>query len=140
MMSATSTSEQTEIVEAPVVRTNPDKLEFKKYRYFFGRIQIEIGEGYKTMTEDFNPTWKDDQSSLAVVDCDLPMGMVIEESEKHQGKFEIMEVMEGSNAEKAGVKVGDILRANTAQKRDTLAAAESNIAFNSTAGASMAGM
>lgn len=53
---------------------------------------------------------------------------------------QVAEIVEGSNAEKAGIRVGDVLRANTAQKIDAMAAAEGNIAFNSFAGATMAGV
>ena len=98
------------------VRENDKVLNFPVKDYFYGRVDIELGEGYKTMTEDFMPSWKDDQSSLACVEADLPLGMVIEESETLEGKFEIAEVAEGSNAEKAGVKVGDVFRACSAQK------------------------
>ena len=98
-------------------RTNPSFLEFPDRDYFYGRVNIELGEGYKTMTEDYAPSWKDDQCSLAVVEASLPLGMVIEESDNCPGKFEIGEVYEGSNAEKAGVKAGDMLRGVTAQKK-----------------------
>ena len=121
-------------------RSNPEVLDFPRRDYFYGRVSIELGEGYKTMVEDFGPSWKDDQCSLAPVEASLPLGMVIEESENLPGRFEISEVREGSNAEKAGVKVGDILRAVTAQKKDAMAAAEGNIAFNAVAGATTAGV
>ena len=95
----------------------PTKLEFKPRKYFYGVVEIDIGEGYKMMRENFSPSWKDESGSLAVVKCDLPLGMTIEQVENTEGRmtnrslFEIVEVAEGSNAEKAGIKVGDTLRA-----------------------------
>merc|ERR1719271_2358616 len=68
----------------------------------------------KPMDELFNPGFKGDTSSLGVVELPLPMGMIFEESEVAQGKFEIVEVVPGSNAEAAGVQPGDLLRATTA--------------------------
>jgi hypothetical protein len=56
--------------------------------------------------------------------------MVIEESESLPGKIEVVEVAEGSNAEAAGIRVSDVLRACSAQKKDAMTAAEGNIAFN----------
>ena len=53
----------------------------------------------------------------------MPLGMVIEEVQDTEGRlkgiYEITEVFEGSNAEKAGIQVGDAFRAcnATATKR-----------------------
>mmetsp|Transcript_68072 Transcript_68072/g.154010 ORF Transcript_68072/g.154010 Transcript_68072/m.154010 type:complete len:213 (-) Transcript_68072:196-834(-) len=126
--------------EIPEFTPNPAKLEFKPRTYFYGRCTISIGEGYKPMTETFSPSFKDDECSLACVEIELPMGMVIEESADIQGRLEVVEVMEGSNAEFAGVKVGDLLRACTAQKTDAYAAANGNIAFNVLGGGTTAGV
>ena len=45
----------------------------------------------------------------------MPLGMVIDEVKnldgRKKGHFEVVEVMEDSNAEKAGIKVGDAIRA-----------------------------
>jgi C-terminal processing protease CtpA/Prc len=71
---------------------------------------------------------------------DLPLGMVIGESETHKNRIEVLEVLEDGNAARTGIKVGDILRGTTAQKIDSLGASEKNIIFNATAGASTAGM
>lgn len=99
------------------IRENDSKLNFPLNKNKFdGNVDIELGEGYKTMTENFSPSWEDGQCSLACVEASLPLGMIIEESEKIDGKFEIVEVLEGSNAEKAGVRVGDMFRACSAQR------------------------
>merc|ERR1711988_530039 len=98
--------------------------DFQKRSYFYGMVKVELGEGFKPMTEVFNPSWKDDQCSLCVVEVPLPMGMDIEESATMKGRIEVAEIVEGSNAEKAGIRVGDVLRANTAQKIDAMAAAK----------------
>ena len=48
----------------------------------------------------------------------MPLGMTIDDVQDMEGRkkgfFEITEVTEGSNAEKAGIKVGDTFRACTA--------------------------
>lgn len=126
--------------EVPTYTPNPEKAEFAKRAYFFGKVTVGLGEGYKPMTETFAPSFKDDQSSLAVVEVPLPLGMVIEESETLEKRIQVAEVTEGSNAEKAGIKVGDVVRAVTAQKRDNMGAAESSIAFNALAGATTQGI
>ena len=97
------------------VRKNPEALEFPPE---FGSVDIEIGEGYETMTEEFSAAFgaSSSSSSLACVEASLPLGMVLEESETLEGKFEIAEVVEGGNAERAGVQVGDIFRACSAQR------------------------
>ena len=73
------------------------------------------------MSEVFNPSWPDDRddrapSSLCVVELPLPMGMIIEDSATLDGKIEVAEVKPDSNAEKAGIRPGDVLRALSAQK------------------------
>jgi len=56
----------------------PTKLEFVQRKYYYEIVDIDIGEGYKMMRENFRPSWKDESGSLSVVKCDLPLGMVIE--------------------------------------------------------------
>ena len=68
------------------------------------------------------------------------MAMVIEESGQFPGRIEVVEVTAGGNAEAAGIRKGDILRACTATKRDTMSAAEGNIAYNAFAGATTSGV
>ena len=126
--------------DAYEVRENPRKLVFKPRNYFYGRCSVELGIGYKTMTEQFSPSWKDDLCSLACVEVPMPLGMVIEESGTMKGRIEVVDIVEGSNAEVSGIRVGDVLRAVTAQKKDAMAAAEGNIAFNALAGATTSGV
>lgn len=122
------------------IATNPSTLEFTPRQYFYGRATVELGMGWKPITEQFSPSFKDDKCALAVVEMDMPLGMVIEESGTLPGRIEVIEVVPGSNSEKAGVKVGDVVRAMTAQKSDAMAAAEGNIAFNALAGATTSGV
>ena len=93
----------------------PRTLTFGNRKYFYEIIDIDIGEGYKMMKETFKASWRDENSCLAVVKCELPLGMVIDEVKDTEGRlsgiYEISEVYEGGNAEKAGIKVGDALRA-----------------------------
>ena len=72
------------------VRSNPTAADFQKRSYFYGMVKVELGEGFKPMTEVFNPSWKDDQCSLCVVEVPLPMGMVIEESATMKGRIEVL--------------------------------------------------
>ena len=94
----------------------PMKLEFENRKYYSEIVEIDIGEGYKMMRESFRPSWKDESGVLSVVKCDLPLGMVIEgipenTENRLKGTFGVVEVTEGSNAHKAGIKVSDCLRA-----------------------------
>lgn len=57
----------------------PRKLEFANRQYFYEVVEIDIGEGYKMMREKFSASWRDNESTLAVVRCDMPLGMVIDE-------------------------------------------------------------
>mmetsp|Transcript_15360 Transcript_15360/g.31575 ORF Transcript_15360/g.31575 Transcript_15360/m.31575 type:complete len:216 (-) Transcript_15360:282-929(-) len=136
-----STKEEQELFEFVGIeeRNNPSKLVFEPRKYFYGRCSMELGSGYKTMIEDFTSSFND-ESAIACVEVPLPLGMVIEESETLPGKIEVVEVGEGSNAANADIRVGDVLRACSAQKTDAATAAESNIAFNVLAGATTAGV
>ena len=100
--------------DAPPAYQDPTTLSFRNTKYFFGRVTVGLGPGMKPMDEILNPGFKCDTSSLGVVELPLPMGMIFEESEVAQGKFEIVEVVPGSSAEAAGVRAGDLLRATTA--------------------------
>ena len=100
--------------DAPPAYQDPTTLSFRNTKYFFGRVTVGLGPGMKPMDEIFNPGFKGDTSSLGVVEVPLPMGMIFEESEAAPGKFEVVEVVPGSNAEAAGVQPGDLLRATTA--------------------------
>ena len=91
------------------------------------------------MTEQFDPSFPDDNCALATVEVTMPLGMLISESPNFKGRIEVVEVLEG-NAKDAGIRAGDLLRATTAQKKDAMAAAEGNIAFNAFAGATTSGV
>ena len=50
---------------------------------------------------------------MTTLKCEMPLGMVLDEVKNLEGRkkghFEVTEVFEGSNAEKAGIKVGDAI-------------------------------
>ena len=98
----------------------PSTLEFNSQRdFYYGVAEVDIGEGYKLMREEFTPSWKDGECELAVVRVPLPMGMVIEDNptspdDRMPGFINVAEVTDGSNAAKAGIRPGDALRACTA--------------------------
>merc|ERR1712003_480925 len=71
---------------------------------------------YKPLNEIFEPSRKDDTTAIASVVVPTPLGMVIEESANYRGKIEVIDVVPDSNAAKAGIRVGDILRGTTDRK------------------------
>ena len=89
-------------------------LAFLPKKYWFGRIDVNLGPALKPVSEILPPSWPDDKSALAQVNVQLPIGMVLAESDKFDGRVEVIEVLPGSNAEGAGVLPGDVLRGVTA--------------------------
>jgi len=106
------------------------ELEFRSTKYFFGRVDVFMGAQFKPLSEVFDPSVKDDTTAVAAVVVDAPFGMVIEESANYPGKVEVLELVDGSNAEKAGVRVGDILRGTTAMALDIQSASEEDFGFS----------
>uniref|UniRef100_A0A7S1U795 PDZ domain-containing protein n=1 Tax=Phaeomonas parva TaxID=124430 RepID=A0A7S1U795_9STRA len=139
-----ATSEAPELDEAAMSKDGalemPKALEFTRTKYFFGRVTVDLGPEFKPLDQVLDPSFSDDNSALATVQVPLPMGMVIEESATLEGKVEVVEVVEGSNAEKAGVQVGDVLRGCTAMAVNLAKAAEEDVAFNALAGATKPGL
>ena len=99
----------------------PTTAEFVFRNYYYNVVNVDIGEGFKMMRETFNSSWLDEESAVTVLKCPMPLGMVIDEVKNLEGRkkghFEIVEVFEDSNAEKAGIKVGDAIRACNATVR-----------------------
>ena len=106
------------------------ELSFQSTKYFFGRVNVFMGPQFKPLTEIFDPSLKDDTTAVGSVVVEAPFGMVIEESETYPGKIEVIEVVEGSNTEKAGVLVGDILRGTTAMALDIQKSSEEDFGFS----------
>lgn len=102
-------------------------LEFTPTKYFFGRVEVFLGERYKPLSEVFEPSFKDDTSAVASVVVEAPFGMTIEQD---NGKIIVKDVGEGSNAAKAGVQAGDILRGTTAMALNVQKAAEEDAGFS----------
>lgn len=101
--------------EAPEKPETPTKAEFVFRNYFYNVVNVDIGVGFKMMREQFDSSWTDEESALTVLKCPMPLGMVIDEVKdldgRKKGHFEIVEVFEDSNAQKAGIKAGDAIRA-----------------------------
>ena len=55
-------------------------------------------------------------SSIVTCEANLPLGIILGESEEFVGSCQVDEVAAGSNGEMAGIAVGDIVRACTATK------------------------
>jgi len=93
-------------------------------------VDIYLGPEFKPLTEVLDPSWKDDTSSVAPCVVPLPLGMVLEESETMPGKIEVTEVVPGSNAEKAGVRPGDLLRGVTGMGQNVQQDSEEDFGFS----------
>ena len=107
-----------------------ETLEFLSTRYFFGRVSVYLGPQYKPLTEIFEPSRKDDTTAIASVVVPTPFGMVIEESATYRGKIEVIDVVPDSNAAKAGIRVGDILRGTTGMALNIQQASEEDFGFS----------
>ena len=107
-----------------------ETLEFLQTRYFFGRVSVYLGPQYKPLSEIFEPSRKDDTTAIASVVVPTPLGMVIEESANYRGKIEVIDVVPDSNAAKAGIRVGDILRGTTGMALNIQQASEEDFGFS----------
>ena len=120
-MQAKVVASEDEIPKQPEKPETPTTAEFVFRNYYYNVVNVDIGEGFKMMRETFNSSWVDEESALTVMKCPMPLGMVIDEVKDLEGRkkgiFEIVEVFEDSNAEKAGIKVGDAVRACNATPR-----------------------
>ena len=105
-------------------------LEFTPTKYFFGRVDVYLGPEFKPLSEVLQPSYKDDTSCVASVVITPPFGMIIEESANFPGKIEVIEVVDGSNAQKAGIQVGDLLRGTTAMALNIQRASEEDAGFS----------
>uniref|UniRef100_A0A7S3PTY6 PDZ domain-containing protein n=1 Tax=Chaetoceros debilis TaxID=122233 RepID=A0A7S3PTY6_9STRA len=84
---------------------------------YSAEVPILKGDGSEVMERcDFPPRIKTEgkESNIIAIQANLPLGLILGQSEEMPGITTVDEVGEGSNAELAGVKVGDILRACTA--------------------------
>jgi hypothetical protein len=94
---------------------DPTVIAFRNLLNFFGTVTVGLGPGMKPLSETFECSYPDyEDSQLTTVKLDFPLGMAFEESGNVAGRFEIYEVEPGSNAEAAGLKPGDLIRATTA--------------------------
>mmetsp|Transcript_2716 Transcript_2716/g.8539 ORF Transcript_2716/g.8539 Transcript_2716/m.8539 type:complete len:229 (-) Transcript_2716:799-1485(-) len=129
LASPTSAEDAVMLTEAQLAAKKAS-LEFRETKYFFGRVEVFMGERYKPLSEVFEPTLKDDTTAVSSVVVAAPFGMVIEESEAYPGRVQVLELVEGGNAAAAGVQVGDILRGTTAMALNVQRASEEDAAFS----------
>jgi hypothetical protein len=128
---AADTEEQSkEVLTSAQNEARSERLKFQATKYFFGRVNVYLGPQYKPLTETLEPSLKDDTTAVASVVVAAPFGMVIEESANYRGKIEVIDVVEGSNAELAGVRVGDILRGTTAMALNIVQSSEEDFGFS----------
>ena len=83
-----------------------------KYKHITaGKLEeIEQAHGMKPIPLCIKPSWNDDTSQITTVKVALPMDMGIDISTTELGRFAVVDVPPNSNAEKAGIQVGDLLR------------------------------
>lgn len=95
----------------------------KEYMRYSTEVPILKGDGSEVMERvQFMPRLKAEggllggkkESKIITVQAELPLGLILGESEELPGLITVDEIVEGSNGENAGVKVGDLLRACTA--------------------------
>lgn len=87
---------------------NPTFLTFRKS----GLVTVGLGPEVKPTEVQVEPTW-DGEYELpvyGVVSVGLPMGMVFEESQDFEGRYEIFQVKPKTNAATAGLRSGDFIR------------------------------
>lgn len=63
---------------------------------------------------DFSPRWPQGESRIMVFEANLPVGVILGESEEFGATTVVDAVAEESNAKVAGLEVGDLIRAFTA--------------------------
>ena len=115
---------------AAQVSADRRKLEFKATKYFFGRVEVFLGNEYKPLSETVDPSYSDDSTAVSSVVVPAPYGMILEESATLPGRVEVVELVAGSNAELAGVAVGDILRGTTAMAMNIQESSEEDFGFS----------
>ncbi len=86
---------------------------------YSAEVPILKGDGSEVMERcDFPPRIKSEDgkesTSIMTFQANLPLGIILGQNEDMPGLTFVDEVVEGSNGEAAGVKVGDLLRACTA--------------------------
>jgi hypothetical protein len=101
--------------------TGPAALSFTRRKYFYGTVTLPVGDG--NIAELMLPPSVDEPSALAVVEVEIGTangckGLVLREEHGNKkaakGRVRVVIVDPGSQAEAAGFRVGDYVRAITA--------------------------
>ena len=111
--------------EAQRIKKEKESQSQKEYIRYSAEVPILKGDGSEVMERvQFLPRLKPadgggllggkKESKIITVQAELPLGLILGESEELPGLIIVDEIVEGSNGENAGVKVGDLLRACTA--------------------------
>ena len=97
-------------------KQNEERMVQRELRERYSAVVPILKPDGSTVKErcDFVPKWSDQESFITVCETDLPLGVILGESEDFAGATVVDEVAEGSNGRAAGIKEGDIVRAFTA--------------------------
>lgn len=110
--------EQEKAKEREESRVIQQKLETEnrnQYLRYSAEVPILKSDGSEVMERvQFLPRLKGKKSKIITIQAALPLGLILGESNEFPGLTTVDEINEGSNAELAGVMVGDLLRACTA--------------------------
>lgn len=110
--------EQEKAKEREESRVIQQKLETEnrnQYLRYSAEVPILKSDGSEVMERvQFLPRLKGKKSKIITIQAALPLGLILGESNELPGLTTVDEINEGSNAELAGVMVGDLLRACTA--------------------------
>lgn len=93
------------------------KMEIQQAKDFYSAVLPILKPDGSTVDEkvEFTPVSKNQDTCIVTMEGELPLGMILEEGEA-AGTVVVDQVAPDSNAAKAGIVVGDILRACTACK------------------------
>lgn len=96
----------------------PSVLRFPKTESYRGKITVGLGPGMQPSEFDFpGPSWTNGGVSLlSKVHITVPMGISMEPTTDPNcpGRFVVTSIRDGSSGQRAGIKVGDLIRATTA--------------------------
>jgi hypothetical protein len=113
-----SASQSSSPVKVEQNQADHDKVLKKTLRHDYEAVvPVLLGDGSVEEEEvEFVPFHKDGLSRIVTMEANLPLGIVLGESEEYEGAVSVDQVAPGSSGDLAGLKVGDLVRAFTASR------------------------